>query len=97
MRQETSERLANTMPSNPDLCECGSQLFTTVWAVSHQDDDVSDEKLDPKVGNTEARPVGARCVECGALQLTREVPERHANDPEKDLPEDANRDMVREE
>jgi hypothetical protein len=85
------------MPSNPDICECGSQLFTAVWAVSHQDDDVSDDDLDPKAGNTLKKPVGFECAECGALQLTREIPERHASDESKDLPESADRDMVRED
>jgi len=84
------------MPSNPAICECGSQLFTAVWAVSHKDDDESDEKLDPKQGNTLKKPVGFECVECGSLQLTREVPDRHAQDDSKDLPERADRDMVRE-
>jgi hypothetical protein len=67
-----------------------------VWAVSHKDNEVSDEKLDPKKGNTVKKPVGFECVECGCLQLTREVPERHADDGTKALPEDADRDMVRE-
>jgi hypothetical protein len=85
------------MPSNPDICECGSQLFTAVWAVSHKDDDVPDDQLDPKAGNTHKRPVGFECVECGTLQLTRAVPERHASDDSLDLPDVADRDMVREE
>lgn len=84
------------MPSNPDICECGSQLFTAVWAVTHADADVSDDKLDPKQGNTLKRPVGFKCEECGALQLTREIPERHASDDSLDHPECADRDMVRE-
>lgn len=84
------------MPSNPDICECGSQLFTAVWAVSHKDDDESDANLDPKEGNTLKKPVGFECVECGCLQLTRAVPERHAKDDSQDLPERADRDMVRE-
>lgn len=82
------------MPSNPDICECGSQLFTAVWAVTHQDG--NDEQLDPKEGNTNKRPVGFECVECGAVQLTREVPQRHADDPELGYPEAAGRDMVQE-
>jgi hypothetical protein len=85
------------MPSNPSICECGSQLFTAVWSVSHKDDNVSDDNLDPKQGNTMKRLVGFECVECGALQLTREVPERHASDETKDLPDAADRDMVRED
>lgn len=84
------------MPSNPDICECGSQLFTAVWAVSHKDDETTDDQLDPKDGNTLKKPVGFECVECGSLQLTREIPERHAIDPEMDLPDSADRDMVRE-
>lgn len=84
------------MPANPDICECGSQLFSAVWAVSHQELEVSDDKLDPKQGNTLKRPVGFECVECGTLQLTREVPQRHADDELLDLPESAGRDMVRE-
>lgn len=84
------------MPSNPDICDCGSQLFTAVWSVSHQDDDVSDNNLDPKEGNTLKRPVGFECVECGELQLTREVPQRHADDDTLSMPDDADRDMVRE-
>jgi hypothetical protein len=47
--------------------------------------------------NLTKRPVGFECVECGALQLTREVPERHADDDSLDLPETADRDMVRED
>lgn len=85
------------MPGNPDICECGSQLFTAVWAVSHKDDDVSDDKLDPKAGNTLKQPVGFKCLECGALQLTREVPQRHAADPDKAMPQNADRDFVRED
>lgn len=84
------------MPSNPDICACGSQLFTAVWAVTAQDDE-SDDNLDPKKGNTMKRPVGFRCIECGDLQLTREVPQRHAADASLDLPDAADRDMVREE
>lgn len=85
------------MPSNPDICSCGSQLFSAVWAVSHKDNDVSDDKLDPKQGNTMKRPVGYECVECGALQLTREVPQRHASDLSLNQPDAAERDMVRED
>jgi len=84
------------MASNPDICKCGSQLFTAVWAVSHQDSDVSDDNLDPKQGNTLKRPVGFECAECGLVQLTREVPQRHTDDDLLDLPESADRDMVRE-
>jgi len=84
------------MPSNPDICECGSQLFGAVWAVSHKEDNVLDEKLNPKKGNTLKRPVGFECVECGALQLTREVPQHHADDGSLDLPDSADRDMVQE-
>jgi hypothetical protein len=85
------------MPSNPDICECGSQLFTAVWSVSHKDDDVSDDKLDPKAGNTIKKSIGFECVECGSLQLTREIPQRHADDETKSLPENADRDMVTED
>jgi len=84
------------MPSNPDICECGSQLFTAVWSVSHKESDVSDDQLDPKQGNTMKRPVGFKCQECGDLQLTREVPQRHADDDLLDLPDSADRDMVQE-
>lgn len=82
------------MPANPDICECDSQLFTAVWGVTCQDD--SDDCIDPKKGNTAKRPVGYKCVECGTLQLTREVPQRHADDDTLDLPDSADRDMVRE-
>lgn len=85
-----------TQTSNPDICECGSQLFTAVWSVEHSETDGDDADLDPKEGNTLKRPVGFECVECGALQLTRAIPERHASDEAKDLPESADRDMVRE-
>lgn len=84
------------MPSNPDKCECGSQLFTAVWAVTHKDDSTDDEQLDPKKGNTNKRPVGFECVECGAVQLTREVPQRHADDESLEYPDAADRDMIRE-
>jgi len=83
------------MPSNPDICECDSQLFTAVWSVTAQDDE-DDEQLEPKEGNTMKRPVGFECRECGRLQLTREVPQRHADDNSLDLPESADRDMVKE-
>jgi len=83
------------MPSNPDICGCGSQLFAAVWAVTAQGDE-SDDKLDPKVGNTFKRPVGYECVECGAVQLTREVPECHAQDDSLSYPDAADRDMTRE-
>jgi hypothetical protein len=43
------------------------------------------------------RPCGFECRECGALQLTREIPERHASDGSLDLPDVADRDMVRED
>ncbi len=85
------------MPSNPNICDCGSQLFTAVWSVAHQDNDVSDDKLDPKQGNTIKKPVGYECVECGSLQLTREIPQRHADDETKSLPNNADRDMVTED
>ncbi|MFB6212655.1 MAG: hypothetical protein ABEI53_02450 [Candidatus Magasanikbacteria bacterium] len=85
------------MPSNPDICECGSQLFRATWAVTHKEDDVSDENLDPKEGNTHKRPVGFECIECGDLQLTRKIPEKHAEDDSLDYPENADRDMVRED
>jgi len=85
------------MPSNPDICDCGSQLFVAVWSVAHADDDVSDDNLDPKKGNTVKKPVGFECRECGRLQLTREIPERHASDDTLDLPEQADRDMVCED
>lgn len=82
------------MPANPGICECDSQLFVPVWAVEAKDE--SDEKLDPKEGNTHKIRVGFKCLECEALQLTREVPQRHADDDGLDLPDAANRDMVRE-
>jgi hypothetical protein len=68
-----------------------------MWSVAHKDDDVSDEELDPKKGDTLKMTVGFECVECGALQLTREIPHHHASDESKDLPESADRDMVRED
>lgn len=85
------------MTRNPDICECGSQLFTAIWAVSHKENDVSDDKLDPKKGNTHKGPVGFECIECGTLQLTHEIPERHSNDDNLSLPESADRDMVQED
>lgn len=84
------------MPANPDICECGSQLFTAVWAVYHKDENVSDDEIDPTRGNTEKKPVGFECVECETLQLTREVPQRHAENSSLSLPESAGRDMVQE-
>jgi len=85
------------MPGNPDICDCGSQLFVAVWSVAHKDSEVSDDKLDPKEGNTIKRPVGFMCLECSSLQLTREIPRRHAEDDSKDMPQLADRDMVRED
>jgi hypothetical protein len=67
-----------------------------VWAVTHQDDDAPDERIDPKKGNTLKRPVGFECVECGDVQLTREIPQLHADDDDLDYPDVADRDMVRE-
>jgi hypothetical protein len=84
------------MPSNPDICECGSQLFIPVWSVFAQGKK-SDESINPKVGNTAKKRVGFKCEECGALQLTREIPQRHAADDSMSLPQSADRDMVREE
>jgi hypothetical protein len=81
---------------NPNKCECGSQLFTAVWAVRPQDG-YDHEEVEKKLGMTNKRPVGFECVECGAVQLTREVPQRHADDGPLDLPDTADRDMVREE
>jgi hypothetical protein len=86
-----------TEVSNPDICECGSQLFTVVWSVAHSDDETSDDQLDPKEGNTIKKPVGFLCEECGTIQLTRAIPERHASDETKDFPEKADRDFVRED
>jgi hypothetical protein len=83
------------MPGNPDICKCDSQLFTAVWAVTCHND--SDDCIEPKQGNTAKRRVAYECVECGALQLTREIPQRHSDDNSKDLPEAADRDMVRED
>jgi hypothetical protein len=83
------------MITNPNICSCGSQLFTQVWSVEAQGDE-SDENLDPKQGNTVKKPVGFECVECGELQLTREVPQRHADDNALGYPSDADRDMVQE-
>jgi hypothetical protein len=80
------------MPSNPDICSCGSQLFTAVWAVTAQDG-VAHSELDPKQGNTAKLRVGFRCVECGATQLTRKVPERHARDTNLSLPDSADTDI----
>lgn len=85
------------MPSNPDICDCGSQLFVAVWSVAHKDNDVPDDELDPKQGNTIKKPVGFMCLECSSLQLTREIPRRHAEDDSKDMPQLADRDMVRED
>lgn len=82
------------MPGNPDICKCGSQLFIAVWAVSAQDG--PDEGLDPKQGGTHKRAVGFECVECDRIQLTREIPQRHADNDALDLPDAADRDMVRE-
>lgn len=53
--------------------------------------------VDPKQGNAIKKPVGFECRECGTLQLTREIPQRHADDDSLDLPESADRDMVRED
>lgn len=85
------------MPGNPDICECGSQLFTAVWAVTHKQEEKKDEQLNPKKGNTLKRPIGFECIECGSVQLTREVPGRHADMDSMDYPDAADRDMVREE
>lgn len=85
------------MASNPDTCDCGSQLFTAVWSVAHKDDDVSDADLDPKAGNTVKKTVGFECVECDTLQLTREIPQRHADNNDLEMPDAADRDMVRED
>lgn len=82
------------MPSNPDKCGCNSQLFSIVWSVDLQESEAG--VLDPKEGNTIKRPVGFRCVECGDVQLTREVPQDHADDTTLEYPDSADRDMVRE-
>lgn len=84
------------MPGNPDICECGSQLFTAVWSVEHKDEETPDDQLDPKECNTIKKTVGFKCEECGALQLTRKVPQRHADDNSLSLPDRSDRDMVRE-
>lgn len=83
------------MVSNPDICECNSQLFLSIWAVSTQDD-ISNNELNPKEGNTHKKRVGFKCIECGKIQLTRKIPEQHSINDKLDLPESAYRDMVRE-
>jgi hypothetical protein len=60
------------------------------------DAEIDENKPDPKKGNTMKRPEGFECVESGSLQLTRDVPQSHASDENLDLPETADRDMVRE-
>lgn len=84
------------MVSNPNICECGSQLFVAVRSVEHKDSDTDDTELDPTKGNTLLKPVGFECVECGDIQLTREIPERHASDESMEYPDAANRDLVHE-
>lgn len=81
--------------ANPNKCDCGSQLFTAVWEVKPQEGE-EHEELEKHVGATHARQVGFECVECGSLQLTREIPQRHADRDALDLPESADRDMVQE-
>lgn len=83
------------MPSNPDICDCQSQLFAAIWAVTAKDK--SDEQIDPKQGNTHKRPVGFQCIECGDVQLTREIPQRHADNDSLGYPDESDRDMVRED
>jgi len=80
------------MPSVPDECECGSRLFVPVWGVRKQN---KEENLED--GNKSMRRDGFKCEECGSLQLTRAIPEPHADMKELNLPEEANRDLVREE
>ncbi len=79
------------MPSVPDECECGSRMFVPVWGVRKQDES---EPLED--GNKSMRRDGFKCEECGAIQLTREIPYKHAEDSDQELPDSADRDLVRE-
>ena len=83
------------MTRNPYVCDYGSQLFSAVWSVYGQEG-VSTDEIDPTEGNTVKQTVGFECVECGNLQLTEEIPVEHADDETLVLPDDADRDLVRE-
>jgi len=82
------------MVSNPKPCDCGSQIFRPIWAVTHKDSDESNDNLDPLEGNTMKYQVGHECVECGNIQLTRKVPDRHDNNNDLSLPDGANYDFI---
>jgi len=85
------------MPRHPERCRCGSDLFRPeVYAVSKDNGD--GYRYSPvDDGESRVTPVGWECVECGSLQLTQKIPQRHADDPDLDLPDSADRDMVRED
>lgn len=82
-------------------CEqCGGQLWIPINSYRLQDD--ADEWAD---GNVHEDRTGFVCLECllsnldadVPVQLTREIPESHASDDSLDLPDSADRDMVRED
>jgi len=76
----------------PDRCECGSDGFIRVYFRRK-----GEQQLGPDTKGEQVRGEGWKCIECGALQLTREIPEPHASADSLDLPASADRDMVRED
>lgn len=77
--------------ATPDPCGCGSRMFTRVYGLRQREDHSIDET------NDLVRAEGWKCEECGATQLTKEIPKVHAEEDELGLPESAERDMVRED
>ena len=99
MEATTLQHSHKTMPSNPAPCSCGGQMFKAVWSVYAKDDSGNKDETkepDPHEG-TVLRQDGFECVECGEVQLTRKIPERHAKDSSLEYPESADRDMVTEQ
>jgi hypothetical protein len=95
------------MTRNPEVCDCGSQLFVPVWGVKEAlptdtDTENKEEVTDawkragnnPTAGNSCKMRVGYKCAECGNIQLTAEIPEPHAKNNDLSLPKEASRDFV---
>lgn len=80
-------------PIYNEKCEnCGSQLFTPIDSYERQDKEGGWVN-----GNIRKDRVGHKCVECDLVVLTREIPKQHANNTDLEMPDAADRDMVRED
>lgn len=71
-------------------------FFSTYFeSVMFKGKDKPDSELDLWQYSEEAS--WFKCLECGCIQLTREIPGDHAEDSDLGFPESADRDMVSED